>query len=285
MANPYNLSLDSQLWKLPEGYNLDLITTVRQPLPVGSENLGLTSTEGEAFSQTITTEAIKAHQRDKTLRNIVTDSKRSMNLTLTEDRKAVRELFHGAKENADGMMDITGEEVIEANFVYDSTDDGEGYEKDIRLVFRATVTPNGDITFARGTLIAYPIMLDAIGKVRRISTPDGATTPTNPTDPPVDPNPTTYPSITNITTAYIPESETLSVQWDVPSLGMDDFVSGYQVSLIPMDAGSGANANPSGPSADLSPVAVGNYQLTVSYGVNGLPTQHGATTIPVTVAV
>lgn len=283
MANPYNLSLDSQLWKLPEGYNLDLITTVRQALPVGSESLGLTSTEGEAFSQTITIEAVKAHQRNKTLRNIVTDDKRSMNLTLTEDRKAVRELFHGATENADGMMDIDGQKVVEANFVYDSTDDGEGYEKDIRLVFRATVTPNGDITFARGTLIAYPIMLDAIGKVRRISTPDGATV-TPPVDPNPNPNPSTYPEVTNVATAYDAATETLSVNWDVPTVGIDDFISGYTVNLIPMSAGSGAQAFPNGNSATLNPVAAGDYQLSVGYSVNGQPAVVGTTTIPVTAA-
>jgi hypothetical protein len=243
--------------------------------------LGLTATEGEAFSQSVTTETIYAHQRNTPLRNHVTDSNRSMNLTLTEDRKAVRELFHGAEESANGLMDITGEEVTEANFVYDSTDDGKGYEKDTRLVFRASVTPNGDITFARGTLIAYPILLTAIGKVRRLSTPDSGTVtpPVDPEDPPV----TTYPEITGLVSNYNPETQLLTANWNAPTLTGGAWIESYNVSLAPMGAGSGYGDSPTGNSAELGPVASGEYQLSVGYYVNGDAVPHGFASIAVTI--
>jgi hypothetical protein len=276
-----NISNDARLYRLPKGFDSSTITTATQALPVGTEDFGAFALEGETLSHSVTTETVKSRNKQQVMRVFVSDETKSLAINAIEDKPLVRTTYHGAEET-NGVMDLNGFKVEEYTYVYDSIDDGPGYEKNLRFIFEATAAPNGDLTYVPGSLVIFPILLTVTGKFKRITEQNGVVV-TEPTDPPVDPNPTTYPAVTNILTSYEAGTQTLSVQWDVPNLGMDDFVSGYTVNLAPVDAGMGAGAYPSGPSAELSPVAPGDYQLTVSYGVNGLPQQHGSATVPVTV--
>jgi hypothetical protein len=283
-ADNTNISNDARVYKLPVGYDPKLITTASQALPVGTIDYGFGAVEGETFAQSQTQETVKSRNKQKVVRQFVSDATATLAATFLEEKKEVRELYHGGKEDANGRLEIDLTAIAKAWYVYDSIDDGVGYEKNIRFIFEATTSPNGDLAFAPGSLVQYPVLFTIIGNPVRITEVNGVVVPEDPTDP-VDPNPTTYPAVTNITTQYIEGTQTLQVNWDTPNVGMDDFISGYTVNLEPVDAGTGATAYPSGNSAMLSPVSVGEYQLTVSYGVNGLPQQHGATAIPVTIAV
>lgn len=277
---PFNFSIDSMITMLPKGYDRKLITGVRQELPAGSINLGTTSTDGEEYVQTVTTEQVKVHQRNRPVRTFVTDNLKSLGCSFSENWKPVRELYHGGEEDADGTMVISGDKVIERDFVYDSTDDSDGYSNDIRLVFRATVTPNGSIVYAHSTLIAYPVLFTIIGDVIRL-TGASTVTPGNPGDGGGDgggEDGGEYPSVPGLDATFDGAEQTVQIRWSQPNVA--GYVSEYTVNLVNTETNEQEETTTSNMYADF-PVTEGIfYTATVSYTFAGA--QRGHATIPFT---
>lgn len=129
---------------------------------VGTD-LGWLQEEGETFTFSKTVENIRGHQNRGIVRNYVSDSEQSFSAVLLEDKKAVRELYHGAVENELGVMVSNGGEAFERTFVYDTIDTQDGFEKKKRYVFKGLITPNGDIVYTPTNIATYPVMVNVRG--------------------------------------------------------------------------------------------------------------------------
>lgn len=160
------ISYDAVLTQLPEGAAFP--TTISEVLPVGSKALGYLDAGGETLAFGKSIESIRAHQNNEIVRNIITPDASTFAATAIEDTPDVRSLFYGSVE-VDGVLEIDPTKAITGNFVYDTYDTADGFEKKLRLCFRATVTSNGDVVFAPGALTVYPLLFTIIGKAKRIS--------------------------------------------------------------------------------------------------------------------
>lgn len=162
-----NVSFDAKFYTIPNSAAFPM--TASEALPVGSIDVGSLSVDGEVLSQTVSSEEIKEHNGRRTVRRVVTDGTASLAIVALEDKKETRELYHAAKEDANGRMVINPNKTTTVKFVYDSDDSGEGFEKRTRICGLAEVMANGDITFAPGAIVMYPLMLNFIGDYIRIS--------------------------------------------------------------------------------------------------------------------
>ena len=165
-ATNTNISYDAKLWWLPEGVTAP--TAVDETVAAGALYLGYLDEGGETLSVSQTLETYKAHQSRAPIRNGITEATTTFAPTLIEDTPEVRELFHGVAANAPGVTVTDGTKTITGTFVYDTIDDQAGYEKMIRFVFKATVTANGDLTFAPGEMVTYPLLMTILGDLTRM---------------------------------------------------------------------------------------------------------------------
>lgn len=285
MANlPFNFSCDSMLYMLPENFDITKITGLNTPLPAGTIQLGETTTDGEEYTQNQTVTDVRAHQRNAIVDSFVTETLKSLALTMLRNEKAQRELYHGATESEDGKMVISGETIFERAFVYHTTDDRPGRKNDIRLVFNATVTTNGNITYAYGTHITYPILLTMKGNLYRFTSLDENDTtpgtdnpyPGNPgTDEPYNPGNgaggvnTGFPMLGDVNI----DTNTpgmVRATWEAPE-GLTS-ISGYKAVLVNQQTGDMEMSMPTEPEVSF-PVTVGNWQLNVSYMMHGQESQ------------
>lgn len=171
MTTP-QISYDSKITQLPEGAAWP--TSLTAPLPVGSIDLGMTEqSSGEVFSRSVTLETRKAHQKGQSVRDFVTDAPQTLAATFLESTPAVRALYHGAPE-VDGHI-TSGNGVVKGTFVYDTFDPET--DSATRYVFRATVTPNGDITYVDTELTMYPVLFTALGDVEIYTSDPAPVTP------------------------------------------------------------------------------------------------------------
>ena len=126
-------------------------------------DLGYVGEEGVVESRERSTSDIKAWQNADVVRTVVTDGKATFSLTLIESSKPVIELVYGAVTTGasatDGKITViptaTGGR---KSFVIDVVD---GAEKKRIYIPQGEVTETGDITYASGEPIGYPIVITA----------------------------------------------------------------------------------------------------------------------------
>jgi hypothetical protein len=290
MSNEFNtnISADAKFYRLKPGATRP--TTATEELPVGTEEFGYTAIEGWNWAQSQTIEPVKAHQKKKVLRNKITDEAKSAAVTFLEDKKLVRETYHNGTEDANGRMIMKSGVVQQGTYVIDSTDDGVGYEKDVRFIFDATVTANGDLTFSPEAETTYPVMFNIIGEPIRIS----KTRYTDGTTPPVEEEPPvggdTYPTVGGLSYIFSAGDNSLTAEWFPLTLTGGATIEKFDISLQPLSGGTSLLTGVAQPNAntytftDVVPDA--NYQLVISYTVlpydGGQP--HGSANTPVSTA-
>lgn len=158
-AENTQFSHDSRLIKLADG--ADFPTTIGGT--IDGEDLGWFHTDGETLSVGKTVNRIKAHQGDTTVRTSITDSEVTLAVTALENKKLVRELYHGGTEAPDGTLTVNGSTAIRAKFVYQTFDTQEGFLKAEQYNITATVTPNGERVFVYGELSTFPLLFTVEG--------------------------------------------------------------------------------------------------------------------------
>lgn len=162
---------DSVVSILPEGITkAQWPTSWDEELPVGTQVLGFTSTDGETFTRSVDTTAIDANQQ-ATVRQIASNGTATLDFTSLEDNAVSRWLYNAAVE-ADGedytdVDDLT--KTVTRTLVYDTSDTQEGFIKHKRYVFEANVVPNGGISYARGSAAQRPFKATALGGYREIT--------------------------------------------------------------------------------------------------------------------
>lgn len=145
-------------------------TTWSQALPVGTQVLGFTSTDGETFTRTVETTDIDANQQAK-VRQIASSGSATLEFTSMEDNEVSRWLYSAVQAPVSGeytdVEDLTA--TVTRVLVYDTSDTQEGFIKHKRYVFLANIIPNGGITYARGGVANRPFMATALGGYREIT--------------------------------------------------------------------------------------------------------------------
>lgn len=178
--NKYNseISGDSRLSLLPQDFDLSTILEVTTELPAGSVELGYFHTDGESLNREISTTAIKAHQNQDVIREVVTDESITLNVTSVESTPVTRGLYFSAVEDASGVIDLNTSNLQEHKVVYESFDTAPGYIKVTRVVGVATVTPTGSIDFTATDVVGYPFQFKFDKSTTRVmSSPVPAETP------------------------------------------------------------------------------------------------------------
>lgn len=129
----------------------------------GFSDLGYVGESGVSESRTLTSTDIKAWQNAATVRTVITDGKVTFGFTLIESSKAVIEAFYGAVTTGatatDGKIAViptaTGGQ---KSFLIDVVD---GAEKKRIYIAAGEITEVGDIVYASGEPIGYPITITA----------------------------------------------------------------------------------------------------------------------------
>lgn len=128
----------------------------------GFEELGYVSDEGIREQRSISTDDIKAWQNGDTVRRVVTDATVTYELTLLETTEATLETFYGTAATlgvGEGSISVqpsaTGGRYA---WVIDVVD---GAEKRRIIIAEGEVTDRGEVTYATGEAIAYPITITA----------------------------------------------------------------------------------------------------------------------------
>lgn len=133
-------------------------TAADSSLNVAFKDLGYVSEDGVTETRDRSTNQIKAWQNSDLVREVVTDSKLSYNLTLIETKEDVVELFYGASvDGSDGSIDIvpatTGGRKA---FVIDVIDGSDL----IRIYLPSgEVTEVGDQVYQSGEPIGYEVTI------------------------------------------------------------------------------------------------------------------------------
>jgi hypothetical protein len=129
-------------------------------LDVAFVDLGYVSEDGVTETRDRSTEQIRAWQQSALVREVVTDSSITYDLTLIETSEAVVELFYGATaDGTDGQIDIDpGTTGGVQSFVIDVID---GSSTIRTYIPRGEITAVGDQVYAAGEAVGYPITITA----------------------------------------------------------------------------------------------------------------------------
>lgn len=141
-------------------------------LPANAVDLGLTNDDGEALDRAIETASIHAHQGPNQ-RTISTGGEMNLSLSALEHNPVSEQLYFGAAY-VDGVSEVNADTITTVTVIYDTFDIQNGYEKAIRIVGDATVSPNGSITYTRSDATPLPLMFKFNGSIVRMKEPDAA---------------------------------------------------------------------------------------------------------------
>lgn len=120
------------------------------------DDLGYVGEEGITEAQASDVTDILAWQNSAVVRKVQTSHDLTYALTLIETKTEVLETFYGPLDGA--VVEVTGDQLGRKSFVIDVVDG----EHDIRIVVpEGQVTERGDITYANGEAIGYPITITA----------------------------------------------------------------------------------------------------------------------------
>lgn len=142
-------------------------TTVDAELPALANELGLTISAGESITRGVETVTIDAHQGPNQ-RMLPTTGSFVMEVTALEDNEFTRGLYLGAKADANGVTELKPGAIRSGTAFYDTFDIQEGYEKSVRYVGWATVTPNGAVTYSATEAATFPLTITFQGVPIRI---------------------------------------------------------------------------------------------------------------------
>lgn len=128
----------------------------------GFTEQGYVSAEGIREQRSISSEDIKAWQNSDTVRRVVTDATVTYELTLIETSEATLETFYGTAATlgvGEGSIDVQpGATGGRSSWVIDVID---GAEKRRIVIEEGEVTDRGEVTYASGEAISYPITITA----------------------------------------------------------------------------------------------------------------------------
>ena len=162
---------DSKISILPEG-----IQKAAWPvdyddvLPVGTQEVGYTTTDGETFTRTAELTDIDANQQAK-VRQIASNGSATLEFTALEDNEVTRWLYNAtAATPGTSYTDVDNfAQTIARTIVWDTSDTQDGFVKHKRYVFEANIAPNGGITYSRGNTAQRSFIATALGAYREIT--------------------------------------------------------------------------------------------------------------------
>jgi hypothetical protein len=142
-------------------------TATDTTLAVGFNEFGLTVEAGESINRAVETVSINAHQGSNQ-RMLATSGTLTIEVTALEDNALTRGLYLGSIADGSGVTTLTPNAIRSGTVVYDTFDIQDGYEKEVRYVGWATVTPNGAVTYSAAEAATFPLLITFQGLPIRI---------------------------------------------------------------------------------------------------------------------
>jgi hypothetical protein len=129
----------------------------------GSTDIGYISDEGITETNTLTTEKIRAWQRNAVVRTIVTEGVTTFQFTMIQTSSATLAEYYGIEladidEATGSFVSNPGVEKPRKSYVLDFID---GDEKIRKYIPDGQVTETGDVSYVSQELIAYPVTVTA----------------------------------------------------------------------------------------------------------------------------
>jgi hypothetical protein len=147
--------------------------TSKTPLPATAKKIGLINTDGIEITPASSSTSIDSWQLGP-VRTVITDAYVDYTFTAIENVKAVRELYFGSTESAEGVIDWDPSKRVRGSFIFDAIDSAD--ENDISS--QRHWVPKGEVyevqalTFNGTTPLSYGMTIRAFrgadGKCARI---------------------------------------------------------------------------------------------------------------------
>ena len=133
-------------------------------LPSGSYTLGLVPTGGAVISRTVNSTVLDALQQDS-VRLLITGGTFTVAVNALESNQAAKSLYYAISQTP-GAREIKPSGTKNVVLYLDMFDSVNGYEKVERFSFVCTVTPNGDVTKAKGAAAELPLLFTPVGRIK-----------------------------------------------------------------------------------------------------------------------
>lgn len=134
-------------------------STLATLLAGGYEEVGYISTDGVTESNTRTTQALNAWQRNARVRTLTTEGSSSFALTMIETNAAAVELYYGVAPDEDGaIVQNPGAASPRKSFIVGVID---GDQRVLHYIPDGQVTERGDVTYVNNAPIGRQITIGA----------------------------------------------------------------------------------------------------------------------------